>query len=64
MLNPSETTEDKLGILLSDNDKVKFASGGSTAHVNDNIQIDTTTANKKDEYTRRHPTNTTKEYIT
>lgn len=63
MLNPSETTEDKLGILLSDNDKVKFASGGSTAHVNDNIQIDTTTANKKDEYTRRHPTNTTKNIL-
>lgn len=63
MLNPSETTEDKLGIVLSDNDKVKFASGGSTAPANDNIQIDTATANKKDEYTRRHPTNTTKNIL-
>lgn len=63
MLNPSETTEDKLGILLSDNDKVKFASGGSTAPANDNIQVDTATANKKDEYTRRHPTNTTKNIL-
>jgi hypothetical protein len=63
MLNPSETTEDKLGIVLSDNDKVKFASGGSTAPANDNIQVDTATANKKDEYTRRHPTNTTKNIL-
>lgn len=63
MLNPSETTEDKLGILLSDNDKVKFASGGSTAPTNINIQTDTDTTNKKDEYTRRHPTDTIKNIL-
>ena len=63
MLNPSETTEDKLGILLSDNDKVKFASGGSTAPTDANIQTDTDTTNKKDEYTRRHPTDTIKNIL-
>ena len=63
MLNPSETTEDKLGILLSDNDKAKFAGGGSTAPANTNIQTDIGTANKKDEYTRRHPTDTTKNIL-
>ena len=63
MLNPSETTEDKLGILLSDNDKVKFASGGSTAPANDNVQTDTDTTNKKEEYTRQHPTDTIKNIL-
>lgn len=63
MLNPSETTEDKLGILLSDNDKVKFASGGSTAAANANVQTDTDTTNKKDEYTRKHPTDTIKNIL-
>lgn len=63
MLNPSETTEDKLGILLSDNDKVKFASGGSTAPANANVQTDTATTNKKEEYTRQHPTDTTKNIL-
>lgn len=63
MLNPSETTEDKLGILLSDNDKAKFAGGGSTAPANTNIQTDIGTDNKKDEYTRRHPTDTTKNIL-
>ena len=63
MLNPSETTEDKLGILLSDNDKAKFAGGGSTAPANTNIQTDIGTANKKDEYTRRHPADTTKNIL-
>ena len=63
MLKPSETTQDKLGILLSDNDKVKFASGGSTAPTNVNIQTDTDTTNKKDEYTRKHPTDTIKNIL-
>ena len=63
MLNPSETTEDKLGILLSDNDKVKFASGGSTAAANASVQTDTDTTNKKDEYTRNHPTDTIKNIL-
>ena len=63
MLNPSETTEDKLGILLSDNDKAKFASGGSTASANANVQTDTDTTNKKEEYTRQHPTDTIKNIL-
>ena len=63
MLNPSETTEDKLGILLSDNEKVKFASGGSTAAANANVQTDTNTTNKKEEYTRQHPTDTIKNIL-
>lgn len=63
MLNPSETTEDKLGILLSDNDKVKFASGGSTAPANDSVQTDTNLTNKKEEYTRQHPTDTIKNIL-
>lgn len=55
MLRPSETTEDKLGILLSDNDKVKFAKGGSTA-VADTAQQDTLpVSGNKDEYTRKYP---------
>ena len=54
MLNPSDATQDKLGLYLSDNEKTKFAKGGN---------VSSKGVVPSDNYTRKHNTNTTKNIL-
>ena len=54
MLNPSDATQDKLGLYLSDNEKTKFAKGGN---------VSSKGVAPSDNYTRKHNTNTTKNIL-
>ena len=54
MLNPSDATQDRLGLYLSDNEKTKFAKGGN---------VSSKGVVPSDNYTRKYATNTTKNIL-
>ena len=54
MLNPSDATQDRLGLYLSDNEKTKFAKGGN---------VSSKGVVPSDNYTRKYTANTTKNIL-